>query len=205
MSNRLFQSIVHQMKDAIDRTIGVADKSGAVISCSELVRIGETIEGVREELTFTNEAFRLDGYTYHPLANHGKVEYVVFVEGNDETADNLATILCISLSNIKSLYDEKYDKSSFIKNVILDNILPGDIYIKSRELRFNNDASRVVFIIRVDEAADISSFDVIQNFFPDKTKDFVININETDIALVKEVRPNVESKDLEKLAQKEQE
>ena len=43
-------------------------------------------------------------------------------------------------------------------------------------------------------------FDVIQNFFPDKAKDFVINVNETDIALVKEVRPNVEMKDLEKLA-----
>lgn len=37
-------------------------------------------------------------------------------------------------------------------------------------------------------------------FLPDKAKDFVINVNETDIALVKEVRPNVEMKDLEKLA-----
>ena len=43
-------------------------------------------------------------------------------------------------------------------------------------------------------------FRSIQNFFPDKTKDLVIDINEKDIALVKEVRPNVDSKDLEKLA-----
>ena len=41
MSNRLFQSIVHQMKDAIDRTIGVGDKNGSIIACSELVRIGD--------------------------------------------------------------------------------------------------------------------------------------------------------------------
>lgn len=46
----------------------------------------------------------------------------------------------------------------------------------------------------------MSVYDVIQNFFPDKTKDLVIDINEKDIALVKEVRPNVDSKDLEKLA-----
>ena len=58
-----------------------------------------------------------------------------------------------------------------MKNVILDNILPGDIYIKSRELHFNNDATRVVFIIRVAQQTDISVYDVIQNFFPDKTKD----------------------------------
>ena len=47
---------------------------------------------------------------------------------------------------------------------------------------------------------EVSAFDVVQNLFPDKTKDFVININETDIALVKEIRAGIDSKDLEKLA-----
>ena len=32
MSNRLFQGIVHQMKDAIDRTIGVIDETSVVIA-----------------------------------------------------------------------------------------------------------------------------------------------------------------------------
>ena len=58
----------------------------------------------------------------------------------------------------------------------------------------------MVFLIRVTQDTDVSVYDVIQNFFPDKTKDLVIDINEKDIALVKEVRPNVDSKDLEKLA-----
>jgi carbohydrate diacid regulator len=48
--------------------------------------------------------------------------------------------------------------------------------------------------------SDVSAFDVIQNLFPDKSKDFVLNINETDIILVKEVKPSSETKDLEKLA-----
>ena len=32
-----------------------------------------------------------------------------------------------------------------------------------------------------------SAYDVIQNLFPDKSKDFVFNITESDIVLVKEV------------------
>ena len=36
--------------------------------------------------------------------------------------------------------------------------------------------------------------------FPDKNKDFIININETDIALVKEIKPNIDEKDIDKLA-----
>ena len=84
--------------------------------------------------------------------------------------------------------------------MILDNILPGDIYLKARELRFNNDVTRVVLLIRITNHTEISAFDVVQNLFPEKAKDFVININETDIALVKEVRAGIEPKDLEKLA-----
>ena len=127
-------------------------------------------------------------------------EYAVFVEGDDALAQNYTAIMAVSLSGIKQYYDEKYDRGNFIKNIILDNILPGDIYLKARELRFNNDVSRVVILIRITEHVDISVFDVIQNLFPDKNKDFVINLNETDIALIKEVKPNVDTKDLEKLA-----
>ncbi|EKC79624.1 transcriptional regulator, CdaR family, partial [human gut metagenome] len=41
------------------------------------------------------------------------------------------------------------DRSNFIKNVILDNILPGDIYLKARELHFNSEVSRVCLLIKI--------------------------------------------------------
>ena len=44
MANRVFQSVIYQMKDAIDRVVGVVDETGAVISCSELNLIGERSE-----------------------------------------------------------------------------------------------------------------------------------------------------------------
>ena len=109
-------------------------------------------------------------------------------------------ILAVALSGIKQYYDEKYDRNNFIKNVILDNILPGDIYVKAREMHFNSDVSRVVLLVRILSSNDISAFDVIQNLFPNKQKDFVFNISESDIVLVKEIKAGIDSKDLEKLA-----
>jgi len=201
MPNRLFQGVVNQMREATDRVIGVIDESGSIISCSELGLIGETKKGVIAAGVFNGPQICVDSCTYKAFGDSIHPEYAVFVEGTDEISRNYAGIIAVALDAIKKSNDEKFDRSNFVKNVILDNILPGDIYIKSRELHFNNDASRVVFLIRVTNSTDISVFDVIQNFFPDKSKDYIININETDIALVKEVRPNVESKDLEKLAQ----
>ena len=200
MSNRLFQGVIHQMRDTTDRIIGVIDDSGVVIACSELGKIGETRIGVREELSYNNETVVVDGYTYRSLGQSAKLENVVFVEGDDKNAESLAGILAVSLANIKNLYDEKYDKCSFIKNIILDNILPSDIYIKGKELRFNVEESRVVFLIKFYGKSDLLPFEMVQNMFPDKNRDYVISVGENDIVLVKEVKANIDTKEIEKIA-----
>lgn len=200
MSNRLFQSVVHQMRDTIDCVIGVIDENATIIACSELSQVGTTNEFVSLDLGDSHDIFVRDGYTYKPFGAHMKPDYAVFVEGTDEVAAKYASILAITLSSIKQYYDEKYDRNNFIKNVVLDNVLPGDVHVKARELHFSADISRVVLLIRILSTNDVSSYDVIQNLFPDKSKDFVFNITESDIVLVKEVANGVESKDLEKLA-----
>lgn len=200
MSNRLFQGIVHQMKDAIDRTIGVIDETSVVIACSELGKIGEVNESINSETLSSTAPFVINGYTYKSFGSNAKYDYAVFVQGTDEYAQKYAQLLSVSFASIKQYYDEKYDRSNFIKNVILDNILPGDIYLKARELHFNSEVSRVCLLIKIVSKTDVSAYDIIQNLFPDKSKDFVININEAEIALVKEIKPDTESRDLEKLA-----
>lgn len=200
MSNRLFQGVVHQMKDVVGRTIGVADETGTIVSCTELGRIGDVLtSGVAEAFSSTS-SITVNGYTYRSFGSPIQPEYTVFVEGNDSLAEKYASILAVSLSSIKQYYDEKYDRGNFIKNVMLDNILPGDIYLKARELHFNNEAIRVVFLVRLAEPCEAAVFDMIQSLFPDKTKDFVININENDLVIIKDISASVEVKDLEKLA-----
>ena len=196
MSNRLFQGVVHQMRDTIDRVIGVIDETAAIIACSDLSKIGTTSDYYTVEFGDSHDVFVRDGYTYKPFGPHIKADYAVFVEGTDEMAARYASILAISLSSIKQYYDEKYDRNNFIKNVVLDNILPGDIYIKARELHFNIDVSRVALLVRVVSTNDVSAYEVIQNLFPDKQKDFVFNISETDIVLIKEIKAGIDSKDL---------
>ena len=200
MSNRLFQTVINQMKSAIDRTIGVIDENGVIIACSELVKIGEIKQGVRDELTYTTDIVVSGGYTYRPISAGSKNEYVVFMEGDDKMAEKMSKLLAVSLTNIKNLYDEKYDKGSFVKNIILDNILPSDIYIKSKELHFNTEENRIVFLIKFYGKTDMMPFEMLQNMFPDKSKDYVISVGEHDIVLVKDVKPGTDMKEIEKIA-----
>ena len=180
MASRLFQSIVLQMKDTVNRTIGIVDASGAVVACTDLPRIGEMREEAITELGFAGEIVRFGGYTYHITGDRSsRLEYAVFVQGEDELARSICSLVAVSINNIKTLYDEKHDKATFVKNIILDNILPGDIYIKSRELHFGNDVPRVVFLVRQQAPADVAAIDVVNGMFPDKQKDFVLHISET--------------------------
>ena len=187
MSNKLYQTLIHQMKEVVGRTIGVIDENGIIIAASDLGRIGESRQRIREELTFANDGMVYDGYTYRYISAEGKNEAIVFVEGGDVHAKKSSQMLAISLSNIKKLYDEKYDKGSFIKNIILDNILPSDIYIKSNELHFSNDEFRAVVVVKFQGTTSTPPYEIIQNFVTDKVHDFVISISEQDIVIVKEV------------------
>ena len=200
MSNRLFQGVIYQMKDAFDRVIGVVDENGVIISCSDLSKMGDIKQGLREALSYSSELITLDGYTYRYMGAGQKSEYIVFVEGQDKMAEKMSKLLAVSLGNIKNLYDEKYDKGSFIKNIVLDNILPSDIYIKAKELHFNTEDPRIVFLIKFFGKTDMMPFEMLQNMFPDKTKDYVISVGEQDIVLVKELKPGTDIKDIEKMA-----
>ena len=188
------------MKDAFDRVIGVVDENGVIISCSDLSKMGDIKQGLREAMTYSSELITLDGYTYRYMGAGQKSEYIVFVEGQDKMAEKMSKLLAVSLGNIKNLYDEKYDKGSFIKNIVLDNILPSDIYIKAKELHFNTEDPRIVFLIKFFGKTDMMPFEMLQNMFPDKSKDYVISVGEQDIVLVKELKPGTDIKDIEKMA-----
>ena len=100
MSNRLFQGIIHQMRDSIDRVIGVVDDTATVISCSDLTRIGETSEYLMLDMGENQDLFVRDGYTYKLFGSKSKPEFAVFVEGSDEMAARYCGILAVALSGM---------------------------------------------------------------------------------------------------------
>ncbi len=202
MSNRIFQTVIHQTKDVIGRAIGVIDENGIVIASSELNKIGESKQRIREELSYSSDIMVYEGYTYKFISTPGKNDLIVFVEGDDSHSAKMVQILSISLSNIKSLYDEKYDKGSFIKNIILDNILPSDIYLRSNELRFNSEEPRAVIVVKFPTVTNPSPYEIINSMISDKNRDYVINISEQDIVIVKEVSRDTEPSELEAFADK---
>ncbi len=202
MSNSIFQSVILQLKDATDRTFGVIDTEGSVIACTDASLMGERwsdavvkVAGSLEQaVTFGQKTFRAI------LGSTNLLEYAVFCTGDDEMARSLCNLAYISLNDAKMFYEDKHDRGTFVKNIIMDNILSGDIYVRAKELHFATDAPRAVFLVRQQGRGDVAAVDVLAGLFPDKMQDFVISINETDIAVIKQLASNWDDEELFKIA-----
>lgn len=202
MSNRIFQGIVLQMKDTSHRTIGVMDSEGTVIACSEIYKIGEHWTKAAEVLRNAGEeGLSWEGWSFKPMYGWGaSFDYAAFVEGDDELSALVCAMAAVALNNAKVYYEEKHDKAAFLKSIISDNILLGDIYARAKELHFVSDVPRGVLLIRQSERVDPAAVDVVQGFFPDKQTDFVLSASETDIAVIKQLTEGNDGKELMKTA-----
>ena len=128
MSSRMFQGVLLQLSEAAQTTIGVIDAEGNVISCSDTTLIGEKWpDAATAVAAMLENPVREEPYTFYALKGWNPAYgYSAFVLGTDAQAEMLVRMTQVSLNSAKAYYEEKHDKGTFVKNIITDNILPGD-------------------------------------------------------------------------------
>ena len=203
MANSVFQGVILQLKEVSDRVYGVIDTEGSVISCTDGSLLGERWGDAALKAANEPEDVVVFGQrTFKAIVNgSGVMEYAAFCSGDDEAAKGCCRLAHVALNDAKTFYEEKHDRGTFVKNIIMDNILPGDIYIRAKELHFSTDAPRAVFLVRQMGHADVATVDVLSGMFPDRAQDFVLSINESDVAVIKQITPTTTGEELEKIAQ----
>ena len=202
MSNSVFQSVIVQLREITDRTFGVIDTEGCVISCTDMSLLGERwTEAALKVGSLSDSVVTCSQRSFKAIVgNSNYFEYAVFCSGDDEMAKSFCSMAYIALNDAKAFYEEKHDRGTFVKNIIMDNILPGDIYIRAKELHFATDTPRAVFLVRQVGHNDVATMDVLSGMFPDKLQDFVLSINESDIAIVKQITASTTGEELEHTA-----
>ena len=202
MSNSVFQGVILQLKEVCGRVFGVIDNEGFVVSCTETDLLGERWQEMVQRVADAGEETEtFAGKTLRAIFGADEaVDYVVFCDGEDDQAKLLCNMAYIALREAKVNYEEKHDRGTFVKNIIMDNILPGDIYVRAKELHFATDAPRAVLLVRQVGESEITLVDALAGQFPDKQQDFVLNINETDAAIVKQLETVPTNEELEEIA-----
>ncbi|HPU18044.1 MAG TPA: helix-turn-helix domain-containing protein, partial [Bacillota bacterium] len=64
----------------------------------------------------------------------------------------------------------------------------------------DTEQTRIVLLIKFSGKTEMLPYDIVQNMFPDKNKDYVISVGEQDIVLVKEIKQGTDIKEIERSA-----
>ena len=201
MISKAFQNIVTQMADVFPKKFGIVDSHGLALANNGGEPTGDIIENLVYAAANNDKLLFKDGYTVRSMSNKPYAEYVVYVEGTDEVSKYCCNSIVVAANNVRHYYDEKYDKNNFMQNIIFDNLLSFDLHQKARELHVDIDSPRAVFYIKVLDEGEVGIYDVLRNMFPDKERDFVINIDTKNLVLIKELKEVENSQKLEETAQ----
>ena len=121
----------------------------------------EEIEGYVENIVFRNEE---NGYTVLHLSHPEWDDDICCVGCFSYVAEGQYLVVRGDMVFHKEYgeqmkvtsYEEKHDKATFVKNIISDNILLGDIYTQAKELHFVSEVPRAAFLVRqLGQAAEV--------------------------------------------------
>ena len=128
------------------------------------------------------------------------LEYVIVVYGETDSSLLIGRMAAFQIRGLMSAFKERYDKDSFMKNLLLDNLLLVDIYSRAKKLRIPADAQRVVMIVEAGSERDRNILETVQEFAGATSTDFVTAVDENNVVIVKDLSDGSRSRDIEKAA-----
>ena len=199
MTQKMFQTLINQAKTVIDKEFGIVNSNGVIVASNNDRHVNTYLEEYDEVLAARQETYVLDSNTYINIGNRMRPDFLGYIKGTGDQYAVALHLLLISAYEIKNFYDEKFDKTRFLKNVLLNNVLPADMILRSRELGVDVEQPRVAMLIRTEREKEIPVYDVLQHMFPDSDSCAVIVIDEGNIALIQNLSPNETDDQIERM------
>ena len=200
ISNQVLQNTLEGLKEISRTEFCVIDTDGKVLAStfSDFEIQPADIQAFVESQA---DSQLVKGFQYFKVCDDYQLEYVLVAHGDDEDTYMVGKLAAFQIQNLIVAYKERFDKDSFIKNLLLDNLLLVDIYNRAKKLHIEADVRRVVMILELNQEKDHSSVESVKSLFGGKSRDFITAVDEKNIIVVREVKPGETQDDLEKTAQ----
>jgi carbohydrate diacid regulator len=113
-----------------------------------------------------------------------RTSYICFIDGTDNVSRNYLELICNWIGAALKERNSDAEREAFLKNVLLENELPGDIPLKAREFKIPYSVPRVAFLIRIEQAEELDCMEILYNMFPDQRAASILAMDEETIVLL---------------------
>lgn len=198
ISNHKIQTALEEIKEISRIDLVLYSDRGKPVA-GTFVPDGDMEQAVLSFVDSMAERQMVAGCHFFKVTVDGELEYVLLTYSSSEDAYMVGRLAVCQIRNLAAAYMEQFDRNNFMQNILLGNMLVVDMYSKAQKLRIEQ-AERVVFVIEVAGTKDAAVMELVKNLFSARAKDFVTEVDEQNIILIKDVRDRKEESELENLA-----
>ena len=199
ISNQILQSNIEGLKEITRIDLCVCDVEGKVLA-STFEHAEEYESSILAFVDSPADSQVISGYQFFKVFDEHQLEYILLAKGGSDDVYMVGKLAALQIQNLLVAYKERFDKDNFIEDLLLDNLLLVDIYNRAKKLHIETNVKRVVFLIETKNEKDTNALETVKGLFSSKSKDFITQVDEKNIIVVKEVKPNEDYDDMEKTA-----
>jgi carbohydrate diacid regulator len=200
ISNLVFQNTINGIKDITGNDFCLYDIDGRKFVSTFKVRELDKVVTEKEILDFidsSEESRETADYSLFKIEEDHNLAYILSVHGED--CLRVGRMSAFQLEGLIVAYREKYDKDNFIRSLLMDNMLLVDMYSRAKKLRIETECRRVAFVIETSIEKDAAALETVRSLFANsRGRNFITEVDEKDIILIREVSPSETYDDLEK-------
>ena len=199
VSNQVLQNTIEGIKEISHLELGIMDADGREVAVTAPV-FADAAGAIPDFAVSPADSQSAGPYQFFKVMDEQQLEYVIVVYGETDSSLLIGRMAAFQLKGLMSAFKERYDKDSFMKNLLLDNLLLVDIYSRAKKLHIVSDAQRVVMIVETGQERDRNVLEVVQEFIGTTTMDFVTAVDEYNVVVVKDLTDGSRIRDIEKTA-----
>ena len=201
LSNQKLQNSLNEIKEISRMDTALFTAKGKLVAHTEDMPLPEALEQqvVVDFAESLAEKQTYQDYHLYKVMVEGETEYILVCLVNEESFLVCAQMAVCQIRNLVMSFAEQFDRNNFMQNILLGNMLVVDMYNKAQKLHIEQ-AERVVFVIEIDGKKDATAMETVKNLFVTKTRDYVTEVDEQSIVLIKDTRDMKEDEELQTLA-----
>ena len=189
ISNQNFQNAINGVKNIAGNEFCLYDADGRKLVSTFRPMLSE--ENIRNEIETTIDAVEdvsvFGDHTLVRLYEDRVLSYILAAYGPEH--EKIGRLCAFQIENLIVAHREKYDKDNFIRSLLMDNMLLVDIYSKAKKLKIETECRRIAFVIETRYEKDVAALETVRSLFTTtRGRDFITEVDEKDIILIREVR-----------------
>lgn len=184
LSSKIIQNSIDDLKNITRADFCVTDQNGReLVTTFEYLELSADI--IAGFAASPADSQNISGYHLLKIIDEDDTAYVLVVHGNGDDSYVLGRIAVSEIKHLMAAYKERIDYNGFYQSLLMDNLLTVDIYNKAKKLNIRTELDRIIYLVEIDQGLATQGKELLKNLFSENPDDFVTEIDEKNLILIK--------------------